>query len=1004
MRICFLILAASGLLAQSAEAPKLLTYGTTNIAGGGSSFALSMTPDGRRVVFASHANNLVTNDDLRSYSDIFIRDRFTGVTSLVSVNTNGSGGGDGNSGYASISDNGRYVVFSSDAGNLVSHDTDGLSDVFRRDLHSGTTELVSVGLAGGVPSPSLSAPIGGASKPVMTANGRWIAFESASIDLVTGDTNSTRKVFVRDMRQKTTFLASVGTYRSWSPSLSANGRRVAFLAVAADIFPGRTNITGDVFMRDLQASTTSWVSTNVAEILANTNYTCRHPALAPNGDFVVFKARTNGYSRAPTHVLHHDLTTGITTLLATNSYPNTAAQLSTDSQWLAFEENGNIYLRDLLNRTNLLVSADLAGNPPPTGGSHSPVVTSGARFVAFVSSAPNLVADGVTDTNSFYLYVRDIASGITHLVTRGRDGIPISVPESTFPLISADGQSIVFDSTDSSFVTNDNNQASDVFAHDLRNRATSMLSMRHEQRASRTGIQSAGISANSISADGQRIAFVSFDDPRVPGDTNRFPDAFVFDVPSQRLIPQSVEADGSFNPTNRASAVMISADGTHVLFAVASNPGQLYSGGEEFRLKWRAVDGGPVRDLPSSGSAFAPPNAALSSNGTIVVYSPNVFCLADMVAGTTRYFFEYPRGGRLQFMPDEQWVLASFSDAGGILFALNLNSNRVLRISKAPDGSLLSVVTFVLDAAGRYCVFDTYPSRVVYRYDFQTDSSRFIYTNCQSPSVDRTGNVIALAAGPFSPARQDIFVIDLAAGTTNLASPNYSGTGGGNGNSKSPLVSGDGRYILFLSSASDLVLGDNNDAQDVFVHDRLQKSTMLISRDYTGKGSGNALSSMPVMARDGRTVVFQSFASDLIEGDHNEKRDIFMLRLGTSDSDNDGMDDDWEVAFFGDLSRDGTADFDHDGHSDLQEFLAGTDPTNTGSILRVLTITPMSGGNTTIVWSAVPGRSYVVQFKDSLDTPNWSNASGVLTASLTSESFNLVSNAPKRFYRVVAVQ
>ncbi|HMJ65971.1 MAG TPA: hypothetical protein VK615_11525, partial [Candidatus Binatia bacterium] len=407
MRICFLILAASGLLAQSAEAPKLLTYGTTNIAGGGSSFALSMTPDGRRVVFASHANNLVTNDDLRSYSDIFIRDRFTGVTSLVSVNTNGSGGGDGNSGYASISDNGRYVVFSSDAGNLVSHDTDGLSDVFRRDLHSGTTELVSVGLAGGVPSPSLSAPIGGASKPVMTANGRWIAFESASIDLVTGDTNSTRKVFVRDMRQKTTFLASVGTYRSWSPSLSANGRRVAFLAVAADIFPGRTNITGDVFMRDLQASTTSWVSTNVAEILANTNYTCRHPALAPNGDFVVFKARTNGYSRAPTHVLHHDLTTGITTLLATNSYPNTAAQLSTDSQWLAFEENGNIYLRDLLNRTNLLVSADLAGNPPPTGGSHSPVVTSGARFVAFVSSAPNLVADGVTDTNSFYLYVRD---------------------------------------------------------------------------------------------------------------------------------------------------------------------------------------------------------------------------------------------------------------------------------------------------------------------------------------------------------------------------------------------------------------------------------------------------------------------------------------------------------------------------------------------------------------------------------------------------------------------
>src|SRR5258705_4529820 len=290
---------------------------------------------------------------------------------------------------------------------------------------------------------------------------------------------------------------------------------------------------------------------------------------------------------------------------------------------------------------------------------------------------------------------------------------------------------------------------------------------------------------------------------------------------------------------------------------------------------------------------------------------------------------------------------------------LNLNTNRVLRISKAPDGTALSVrTTVVLDAVGRYCVFDTYAPPSVYRYDFQTDSTRLVYTNCQSPSVDRTGNVIALAAGPFS--GQDILVIDLAAGTTNLISANYSGTGGGNGNSKSTLVSGDGRYILFLSAASDLVLGDNNNAQDIFVHDRLQKSTMLISRNYLGTGSGNAVSSMPVIARDGRTVVFQSFASDLIEGDYNERRDVFILRLGASDSDNDGMDDDWEVAFFGNLSRDGAQDFDHDGHSDLQEFLTGTDPTNTGSVLRVLTVTPMSGGNTTIVWSSVPGRSYVV--------------------------------------------
>jgi len=128
-----------------------------------------------------------------------------------------------------------------------------------------------------------------------------------------------------------------------------------------------------------------------------------------------------------------------------------------------------------------------------------------------------------------------------------------------------------------------------------------------------------------------------------------------------------------------------------------------------------------------------------------------------------------------------------------------------------------------------------------------------------------------------------------------------------------------------------------------------------------------------------------------------------VLKLGAGDSDNDGMDDDWEVAHFGDLNRDGAGDRDGDGQTDLQEFLAGTDPTNGGSILRVLTITPMGGGSTTVVWSAVIGRNYVVQFKDSLDE-NWTNASGVIEANSASMSFAHNSSSAQRFYRVITVQ
>src|SRR6185503_11226494 len=135
MRIIFIVfcMGCSSVSLHSAASIQLLTGGITNATAGGNSFAQSITPDGRYVVFVSHANNLVTNDDFRPHGDIFVRDVTRGITSLVSGNTNGSGGGDGNSGYASITSNGRYVVFSSAAGNLVPNDTNGISDVFRRD-------------------------------------------------------------------------------------------------------------------------------------------------------------------------------------------------------------------------------------------------------------------------------------------------------------------------------------------------------------------------------------------------------------------------------------------------------------------------------------------------------------------------------------------------------------------------------------------------------------------------------------------------------------------------------------------------------------------------------------------------------------------------------------------------------------------------------------------------------------------------------------------------------
>ena len=158
-----------------------------------------------------------------------------------------------------------------------------------------------------------------------------------------------------------------------------------------------------------------------------------------------------------------------------------------------------------------------------------------------------------------------------------------------------------------------------------------------------------------------------------------------------------------------------------------------------------------------------------------------------------------------------------------------------------------------------------------------------------------------------------------------------------------------------------------------------------------------------MLAPDGRTVFFQSFASDLMAGDYNNERDIFVLRLSMKDSDNDGMDDDWEVAYFGNLSRDGTGDFDGDGMTDLAEFVAGTDPTNQGSVLKVMTLNPLNLPGTRVLWSAEPGKRYQVQFKNSISDPGWIDLASPVVASITTGSVVDSSNglSAQRFYRVV---
>jgi YD repeat-containing protein len=123
------------------------------------------------------------------------------------------------------------------------------------------------------------------------------------------------------------------------------------------------------------------------------------------------------------------------------------------------------------------------------------------------------------------------------------------------------------------------------------------------------------------------------------------------------------------------------------------------------------------------------------------------------------------------------------------------------------------------------------------------------------------------------------------------------------------------------------------------------------------------------------------------------------------DSDSDGMADTWEQFHFGNLLRNGSGDFDNDGFNDLNEFLAGTNPNNPSSVLRVLPNPTASAGSVTVEWEAVASKTYRLQFKNSLSDTNWTDISGDVTAAgaIVEKVDASASAASRRFYRVMLV-
>jgi len=255
-----------------------------------------ISANGRFVAVASAASNLVPRDT--SGYDIFVHDRRTGETERVSLSSGGVQGND-RSFLGSISAHGRRVAFFSYASNLVGGDTNGATDVFLHDRGTGETERVSVSSGGAQGAGDSFYPA------ISAHGGRFVSFVSFASNLVRSDTNDSRDAFVYDRRTGETERVSVGSGgvqgngSSFFASISARGRFVAFFSDASNLVEGDTNGTADVFLHDRRTGKTKRVS--LSSNGAQANGGSGGPSISANGRFLAFPSAASNLVEGDTN-------------------------------------------------------------------------------------------------------------------------------------------------------------------------------------------------------------------------------------------------------------------------------------------------------------------------------------------------------------------------------------------------------------------------------------------------------------------------------------------------------------------------------------------------------------------------------------------------------------------------------------------------------------------------------------------------------------------------------
>lgn len=408
--------------ARSTASTSVISVGVKNKPADGQSYAPSISANGRYVAYDSAAPNLVKGDT-NDKNDVFVRDTLTQRTTRVSVASNGKQGNDG-SFTPSISGDGRWVAFVSDATNLArGEDTNEEPDVFLHDRRTKKTIKLSVAIDGRETT--------GGDGPQISRDGRFVVYNTGTPLRADGTDEDLAGMFVYDTR--TGKRERLGHLSGFDMTISAGGRYIAFASESRDLVPGDTNRKADCFLYDRRTRKTVRISLGGTKALGNGWFGGKvqgtkestGPVLSDNGRYVAFVST------------------------ATRLVPGDTNKVD------------DVFVRDLRTGATRRVSVNGKG-AQANGVSGGPSMSSDGRYLVYLSQATNLVPKDTT-TFDYDVFRIDLRTGAVDRVNVSPRGAQADGPTSSFPEISADGRAVTFGSRASNLVAGDRNEHDDVF-------------------------------------------------------------------------------------------------------------------------------------------------------------------------------------------------------------------------------------------------------------------------------------------------------------------------------------------------------------------------------------------------------------------------------------------------------------------------------------------------------------------------------------------------------------